>query len=102
DAKNVDTARLSLSSWYLTDSAKPEDFVLSYRFNGKAWRDRPLTTGELANLTGSHSQGQLGQIIDVAPSDLVDGDNTLELTTKNVPQGYPPAVANIDLVLTTK
>jgi len=48
------------------------------------------------------SQGAIGQMLDVPLSDLVAGDNTLELVTKNVPQNYPPAVLNIDLVLETK
>ena len=103
DATNVASARLSLSGWYLSQSDKPlSTYVLRYRFNGKAWRDRPFTDGELGFLGGTHSQGQLGQIIDVPVSDLVPGDNTLEFTTVNVPQNYPPIVANIDLVLTTK
>jgi hypothetical protein len=56
----------------------------------------------VAQLKDSHSQGQLGQIISVMPSDLVQGDNTLEFVAVNVPQGYPPCLANIDLVLTTR
>jgi hypothetical protein len=32
-------------------------------------------------------------------SELRSGDNTLDLVTRNVPQGYPPVVANINLVL---
>jgi hypothetical protein len=103
DVSDVDTARLSLSGWYLNQSDQPLDtFVLRYRFNGKTWRDRTFTKGELALLSGSHTQGQLGQIIDVPVSDLVQGDNTLEFVTVNVPQNYPPVVANIDLVLSTK
>jgi hypothetical protein len=53
-------------------------------------------------LTGGHTLGQIGQIIDVPLADLVAGDNVLELATMNVPRGYPPAVSNLDLVLTTK
>jgi hypothetical protein len=36
------------------------------------------------------------------PSDLVQGNNTLEFVAVNAPQGYPPCLANIDLVLTTR
>jgi hypothetical protein len=101
---NAVSARLSLSAWYLvyTDfGADPPKFVLRYRFNGKAWHDRKLTAGELA-VVASMSHGQLSQMLDVPLSDLVSGDNTLEFVTVNVPQSYPPLVANIDLVLETK
>jgi hypothetical protein len=37
----------------------------------------------------------------VPVSELVSGDNTLEFVTANVPQSYPPAVVDIDLVLST-
>jgi len=103
DTNDVESARLSLSGWYLNQSDKPLDtYVLRYRLNGKTWRERPFTAGELGLLGGTHTQGQLGQIIDVPVGDLVQGDNTLEFTTVNVPQNYPPIAANIDLVLSTK
>jgi hypothetical protein len=102
DLAGVTTARLSLSSWYLGQGGAPATYVLRYRLNGKAWHDRPFTPGELATFTSSHSQGQLGQIVDVPSADLVQGDNTIELVTVNVPQSYPPAIANVDLVLSTQ
>src|SRR5262249_1043684 len=103
DVAGVESARLSVSTWYLNQGGNPaSSFVLRYRFNGKAWHDRALTDGELGQLTGTHTQGQLGQMIDVPVGDLIAGDNTLEFVTVNVPQNYPPLVANIDLVLSTK
>jgi hypothetical protein len=103
DVTDVSSARLSLSGWYLNQSDKPlSTYVLRYRLNGKAWHDRPFTDGELGLLGGTHTQGQLGQMLDVPVTDLVPGDNTLEFTTVNVPQNYPPIVANIDHVLSTK
>jgi hypothetical protein len=102
DLTGVTAARLSLSSYYLTETTTPlSSYVLQYRFNGGTWRPRPLTAGELGLLTGGNSEGDLAQIIDVAVSDLVQGDNTLEFVTNNVPQNYPTAVSNIDLVLST-
>src|SRR5262249_14315377 len=56
----------------------------------------------LATLTGGNNQGAIAETIDVALSDLVAGDNTLEFVTLNVPQNYPPAVANVDLVLSVE
>ena len=102
DPSGVTAARLSVSTWYLLDQASTvPSYVLRYRFNGKAWRDRPLTADEVTQITGQVNQGMLGQMIDVMPADLVQGDNTLEFVTANVPQGYPPLVANVDLILTT-
>jgi hypothetical protein len=43
--------------------------------------------------------GAFGQMLEVPVADLVAGDNTIEFGTANVPQSYPPAVANVDLIL---
>jgi hypothetical protein len=103
---NVDgarSARLALSAWYPAVTIdEVSKFVLRYRWNGKVWRDRPVNGEEIAILTGGNNLGALAQTIDLTLSDLVSGDNTLELVTVNVPQGYPPAVANVDLVLSLK
>jgi hypothetical protein len=103
DLTGVVSAQLSLSAYYIAfgTSGDPTKYVLQYRFNGGTWRNRPLTAGELGVLMGGNSLGVIGQMIDVSLSDLVQGDNTLEFVTSNVPQNYPPAVGNIDLVLRT-
>jgi hypothetical protein len=102
DLSDVTGARLSLSAWYLPSQGDPTKYGLKYRFNGKAWHERTLDAGESSQLTGSHTQGQIIQVFDVAVADLVLGDNTLEMLSINAPQNYPPVVANIDLVLATK
>jgi hypothetical protein len=91
-------ARLALSCWYHPSSANAT-YGLKYRFNGGAWHDRPLTAGEIAALSDTRSQGELTQMIDVPFKDLVKGDNTLEFLAVNVPRDVPPAVSNIDLIL---
>jgi hypothetical protein len=102
DLTGVTAARLSVTSYFLVDQPGPvSTYGFRYRFNGGTWRDRPLNAAEVAQLNDSHSQGALGQIIDVMPSDLVQGDNTLEFVAVNAPQNYPPLVANVDLLLTT-
>jgi hypothetical protein len=103
DTTTAVSARLAVSAWYLTSAAfgaDPPKFVLRYRFNGNDWRDRLLTAGELGVL--AEGNGQIGQMLDVPLSDLVQGENTLEFVTLNVPQGYPPFVQNIDLVIQTR
>lgn len=101
DLSNVASARLTVGSWYNINEGDLADFLLKYRFNGGTWRDRYLTEGEIALLNAGNNHGQLAQVIDVPLEDLVDGTNTLEFVTANVPQNYPPAVSAIDLVLTT-
>jgi hypothetical protein len=112
DPSGADTARLAVSAWYPSDDGLPfETFTLRYRFNGKTWHDHVLSPEEAAimkaptvtGVTGihPHTLGGLGHVLDVDLADLVPGDNTLEFATANVPQNYPPAVANIDLVLST-
>jgi len=110
----VTTARIALSSWYDINDGTPSQFSLRYRINGGTWIDRPLTAAELA-LTmaspagpqivegvspfASQMWGAFGQMLEVPLADLVAGDNTVEFVTANVPQSYPPAVANVDLIL---
>jgi hypothetical protein len=72
-----------------------------YRLNGNAWHDRVLSAAEVAYLSGGASRGTLAQTMDVPVSDLLPGDNTLQFVAANAPQNYPPAVANVDLVLST-
>ncbi len=76
---------------------------ISYRFNGGTWRNRNLTAGDLAaiNAIAGGPLGQLSLSIDVQTTDLVSGNNTLELLPLNAPMDYPPVVANIDLLLGT-
>jgi hypothetical protein len=102
DLTDVETAKVSFASWFLRDPAIVATYGFKYRLNGKAWRDRPLDAGEVGQLNDSHSQGQLGQVVDVPLSDLVQGDNTFEIVGVNIPQSYPPCLNNINLVLTTR
>jgi hypothetical protein len=103
DLDGVKSARLALSTWYLNSPFDAvSKFVLHYRWNGGMWRDRPVNAEEIATLTSGNNQGAIAQTIDLVLSDLKSGDNTLEFTTTNVPQNYPPAVANVDLVLSLK
>jgi Fibronectin type III domain len=89
-------------------------WALTYRLNGNAWRTYNLTAAEQALFSsGVALQGDkagqanaliigvLGHVFDVPLSDLVNGDNVLEIATSNVPfGGYPPRISNIDLILT--
>lgn len=99
DPAGMKWAVLSLSTWYLGQGGEPAKYGLRYRWNAGPWHDRQLSAGELGRLTSADAQGQLGQLIEVSPAELKDGDNTLELGAVNVPQNYPPVAANIDLVL---
>jgi hypothetical protein len=100
DPTGVTRARIALAAWYnLGNGDPPETFVLRYRLNGNEWHDRAFDADELAVLTNGHTLGAISQMLEVPVGELVAGENTLELTTRNVPQNYPPAVSSIDLVL---
>ena len=60
---------------------------ISYRFNGGTWRNRNLTVGDLAsiNAIAGGPLGHLALSIDVQTTDLVSGNNTLELLPLNAP-----------------
>lgn len=98
DPTGMSKARLALSGWYHSGD-KSATYGLKYRFNGGAWHDRPFNAGEITVLTDSRVQGSITQVIDVPIKDLVKGDNTLEFLAVNILQDYPPAVSNIDLIL---
>jgi hypothetical protein len=102
DITGATKAQISASTWNLNTAPNVGDVFLMYRINGGAFHDRPLTAGEVGVLTNTHSQGQLGQMFDVPLEELVNGDNTIEFISPGGGQGYPPLVANIDLILTTE
>lgn len=97
----IKSAALAVASWYST-SGEVEQYNLRFRLNGGAWHDRPLTSGEVALLTGGRSHGALSQMLEIPVSDLKEGTNTVEFVSENVPQSYPPVVSGIDLVTTTE
>src|SRR4029453_7253077 len=76
---------------------------IAYRFNGGTWRNGTLTAGDMAsiNAIAGTPLGILSLSLDVQMTDLVSGNNTLELVPLNAPMDYPPVVANIDLLLGT-
>jgi hypothetical protein len=103
DLTGMARARIALVAWYLAlvdwYSGPLENAALRYRLNGGAWRERPFTATELTLLRNGRTQGLFTQMLDVPIGDLVSGNNTLEFTTRGVPQQYPPLVAAIDLIL---
>jgi hypothetical protein len=113
DVEDVVRARLVLTAWYLNNDGNLGARALSYRFNGGPWHTHVLTAREVLALSepalvsdGNHfsggNLGSIGHALDVPPSELVTGDNTLELVSENAGGGYPTTVWNLDLVLETK
>ncbi len=109
-------ARLAMNVHYFGNftNAGITTWGISYRLNGKAWRTYDLTTaeetlfadgvqleGDAAGSLNALSIGVMGHVFDIDRDDLIDGDNVLEIATLNVPfAGYPPPLANVDLILT--
>lgn len=109
-------ARLAMNVQYFGNFTNEglSTWALEYRLNGRTFRTYDLTTqeealydsgvtfqGDFAGSINAKLNGVLGHVIDVEVGDLVDGDNVLEVATANVPfGGYPPTLANVDLILT--
>jgi hypothetical protein len=102
DLTGVKKATLAFNSYYLNNVAPVVGFTLLYSFNGGEFIERPMTEGEVKAITTELALGSMAQTIDVPLSALVDGTNTLEFYTRNVPLNYPPSISNIDLILTTE
>jgi hypothetical protein len=116
DISNVKSARLSFSAWmdFYTQDHRDQDAIRA-RLNGKNWLEYKLTAAEAlfftagpttvdpsgAKIGNPGTQGRFSFVIDVPVDQLVAGDNTVEFVSSNIPQGYPPGVCNIDLVLDT-
>jgi hypothetical protein len=102
DLAGVTRATLAFNSYYLNNFSPVVGFTLLYSFNGGAFIERPMTEAEVRAITTELALGSMAQTIDVPLSVLVDGTNTVEFHTENVPTNYPPSISNIDLILTTE
>jgi hypothetical protein len=87
----------------------PSAMGLRYRLNGGPWHERFVSEVEVNAFAGDFDTGGgpgaglLNQLVEVELSELVDGDNTLELTSLGLWTGsYRAAIAGVDLVLATE
>jgi hypothetical protein len=100
DLSGMTGARLSLNTFFNTISHTANStWGLKIRFNGGTWRDRLLTATEVQAINTAGSAGNMMLLVDVPVADLVSGTNSLDMLPLNAPMDYPPAVANIDLIL---
>jgi hypothetical protein len=82
---------LDLGADHLTNRDYTE-WRLNYRFNGATWHAATLDPAQYGTFGYSWS-------IPVEVSEVLDGDNTVELSGTGFFDGYQPYVANIDLVV---
>ena len=93
-------ARLSMNTYFNTIAhVANATWGWSLRLNGGPWRNRFLTPTEVLAINNPGSAGNLAMLMDVPVGDLRAGSNSLEMLPLNAPMDYPPAVANIDLIL---
>jgi hypothetical protein len=116
DTAGATTAFVSLNAHLLMgwEGFDFRNYVLRYRINGGEWQDYALYPGvfsgpfvydENGMNTREEAYGLGGRVavrLEVPPEALMDGDNTFEIVTHDVPRSYPPIVANLDLVLLTE
>jgi hypothetical protein len=102
DPAGATTAHIAVTAWYLVQGDDgASGYTVRYRLNGKAWHDHVLTAAEQVAVT-EDCLGAIEHMLEVPLSDLVSGDNQLEITTANTPTNYAPVVANVTLVLATE
>jgi hypothetical protein len=111
DVTGATRAQITLIWWSLLPSynggqGNASDYELDYRLNGGATHAYHYTADQLAFMaaqlalpTPQPVGGSVGVRLDVDPAELVSGVNTIQFATKNVPTSYPPAVSNIDLLV---
>ncbi len=75
-------------------------YVLRYRLTGGEWHDRQLNVAE-ATMVNVLNQGSIAQMLDVPLTDLVSGDNSLEVPDRERATKLSAGrFSNITLVLT--
>jgi hypothetical protein len=112
DLTGAKSAQLTLIWWslfpsYIGGQGNVADYELDYRFNGGATHSYRPTSDQLAFIAAQVAAqqpvaGSLAVRVDVDPTELISGSNTIEFATTNVPTSYPPAVSNIDLLVSTQ
>jgi hypothetical protein len=111
DLGGATSAQLTLLWWSLLPSQNnnqgtASDYELDYRLNGGAMHAYHYTADQLAFIAAQLSvqqpvAGSFGLRLDVDLAELVSGTNTIELATTHVPTNYPPAISNLDLLVST-
>jgi hypothetical protein len=102
DLSGATGARLTLNAFANANNSTHvanSSWGLSLKFNGGATRTRLFTAAEAQSINTPGTAGNLMMTIDVPVADLRNGTNTLEVLPINMPMDYPPAVANIDLMV---
>ncbi len=104
DVSGITSATLTMNAHFSAYFGTPNaTWGISYRFNGGAWRSHTLTPGDLASINAipGAALGILAWALDIPTTDIVAGNNTLEIIPVNAPMGYPPVITNIDLLVET-
>jgi hypothetical protein len=105
DLTGVISAQLTFSVFYPSiGSNNSSTFSLKYRFNGDAWQV-PTPTPEYSRALMCQAWGgaadcnwSMGFAFPVPLSSLRQGDNTLEIASDGANNGFPPILANAELL----
>jgi hypothetical protein len=100
DLTGMAVAKLTLNLFVNSQSHTADTtWGLRYKFNTNGWRTRNFTADEAAAANVAGSAGNLMLVVPVEFSDLVSGDNTLDISTVNAPMDYVPVVQNVNFLL---
>jgi len=97
DVTGATTARIALTAWI--GLGEPRDYVLNYRINGGTAHTYRLDAEQLAFIDSKVVQGTMPFVLEVDPSELHSGVNSIAFATTDVPMAYPPIAYNVELVV---
>jgi hypothetical protein len=102
DMTGATSAQIAFTTYMNLDGGgAPGNFQIDYRINGGAAHARKFDASQMAMLDALPIGGTMSMLLDIDPSELRSGTNTIELASTNVPLSYPPVVYNLDLVVQT-
>lgn len=106
DKSGATKARLTFNAFFQMGNGVTTSTGLRYRLNGSAgtWRTRLLSALEVGVVNGTlgnpdPSGSNITMTIDVPIGDVINGMNTLEILPVSAPLNLPPAIANVNLVV---
>jgi hypothetical protein len=100
---NATRARLVMTGYYQNWSfnliPQPTSRLI-YQLNNQPKHERAFTSDEIAMYVNEAGQGGgMNHAIDLPLNELVEGDNTIRFSTRDLASGYPNGVLNLDLLI---
>lgn len=92
------SAKLTFNLWNEAFFNDYSTMAIYYRLNGGAWRLVNFQPQMVSNFDARGSS-RSNHAIDIAFSDLINGNNAIQFASDNMNHSYPSYIANLDLIL---